>query len=196
MARNASQAGKYSVQKGKRHERKVAKEFREWTGDQNFRRTPGSGGFNKAHQTKVGEKEFASDIMAERKLLFSIEAKSEEGFSLDALLNPQTVGTTKFTKWWFQVCTDSERVGLMPFLMFKPIPAWDWIALSTDGMNRLKIPSDFPSIGCIIYNEPVSGEINDMKGGKIPHTATLPNPIIYRWKDIKSNIDGKLIFED
>lgn len=194
MARTRSQAAKYSLRKFKALERRVAKEFREWTGDEGFRRTPGSGGFNKAYKTKVGEKEFSSDIMSENAMKFTIEVKAEEGFSLNALLDPDNCKTCKFTEWWFQTVADGINVNKLPLLWFKPIPNWDWIALSYNGIECLEIDSHIRRIIINPYDTPISGEIH-RDGERVREEIELPTPYMFRWKDIKENIDGQLLFE-
>jgi hypothetical protein len=196
MARTRSQAAKYSVRKGKTLERRAAKQLCEWTGVEGFRRTPQSGGFNKSYKTKVGEREFASDIMCERSMKFTIEIKSEQGFSLDALMNVETAHTCKFTEWWFQVNDDAINIKKFPLLWFKPIPNWDWVAISSDGVKTLEIPESVSRIAVNAYKgQPVTRMSRDEADIKVEMTLPLPDPIIFRWKDIKADVNGLLLFE-
>lgn len=193
MPRTRSQAAKYSVRKGKRLERRVVNELREWCGDHNFRRTPGSGGFNKSYDTKVGEKEFVSDVMADREIRFAIEVKGEAGFSLDSLLSAKTCSSCKFSRWWFQVVLDARRVGKLPLLWFKPRPSWDWIALDKKGFDRLALEVNYALVPMRL---PVTGEVYDSDNNLVMQTVNLPDAMICRWKDIKEQCDGRLIFEE
>lgn len=192
MGRSRSEAGKYSNRKFKSLERRVAKEFREWTGE-DFRRTPGSGGLNKSTSYKVGEKEFISDLMADRPLDFAIEVKSGVGFSLDAILcNPDTC---LFTQWWMQVSYDASTINLNPLLWFKPHNNWDWIALDYKGYNKLCSGRNINHFTMKCYNRSVSGQIK-INRKPIDIEINLANPFIIRWKDIKESCDGNLIFRD
>lgn len=192
MSRSPSEAGKYSNRKFKTLERRVAKEFRDWTGV-DFRRTPGSGGLNKATSYKVGEKEFTSDLMADRPLAYSIEIKSGVGFSLDAMLvNPDTC---RFTKWWLQVCNDADSIDTNPLLWFKPQPNLDWIALDAAGVQCLNIPDSIPSITVRCYYGITEGIIN-INNENIPVSIDLTNrnPIMFKWKHIRDNVNSEGLF--
>ncbi|MDP6586007.1 MAG: hypothetical protein QF535_15255, partial [Anaerolineales bacterium] len=167
----------------------------EWTGVNGFRRTPQSGGFNKSYKTKVGEREFASDIMCEQPVKFTIEIKSEDGFSLDALMNSDTAHTCKFTSWWFQTNCDAINVKKFPLLWFKPVPNWDWVALSQEGVKALAVPESVTRIDINAYKGPVTKTRNNEDGVKTEITIPLPNPVIFRWKDIKADVNGLLLFE-
>jgi hypothetical protein len=189
-----SKVGKRVGAKGKSHERRVAQELREWTGDKEIQRTPNSGGFNKSSKTTVGEREFASDIMAKRVLAFTVEAKSQVGFNLDAVLAQQDGNA--FTSWWFQANYDAGRVGKLPFLWFKPHPNFDWVALTYEGCVRLGlIDLKIPYIYVNAYGREVVCEISLAQGGRSKHHMLLPNAYLFRWKDIKKYANPDQFFE-
>lgn len=174
MARDKSSAAKYSVGKGKRLERRVANLLSEFLGTK-IRRSPNSGGFNKSYKTKVGEREFISDLMCEEKLNFAIEVKSERGFSFDALLANPT--KCKFSKWWSQVCYDARSVNILPLLWFKPSVNADWICLNRDGMEAL----------CLLHR--VNVILVDFED------TTIGQLYFIRWDDFKSKVDKSLMFD-
>jgi len=192
MKRTISQAGRYSVTKSKALERRVAKQLSIWTGVGGFRRTPGSGGFNKSYKTKVGEREFSSDIMCENELAFTIEVKSGKGFSIDAMISGDTHHTTKFTKWWYQTIADAMAVDKLPFLWFKPSSPYDWIALSDNGVSSLGA-SNIRYVYVNMYYDPVFGDIH-VGGKRICGELELPNPYIFKWKEFVSLADPKGFF--
>lgn len=183
MGRSRSKAAKYSNRKYKALERRVAKKFCEWTGRNIFRRTPQSGGFNKNQAQVVAEEEFISDIMCDEPILYAIEVKSGDGFSLNAAMNGPD--TSKFTEWWEQACNDAEQVGKYPLLWFKPSPAFDWIALSEEGASRLKV-YNHPRVEINIFDNPVLREGVETQ---------LPNAVVVPWQ-ILNMCDGSLIFKN
>ena len=193
MARTRSQAGKYSVSKGKRAERRFATSLAEWTGKA-IRRVPNSGGWNKSGSTVVGGKEFSSDVISDVPMIFTIEIKSGVGFSLDAVLNNPS--TSIFTKWWGQACHDACASNKLPMLIFKPDRSFDWVAIDGRGVDRLIDDNDsIRSIKIDGYANSYNFAVSSI-GGRKKHNVTLdlPNPYIYRWKDFISVVDPNLLF--
>lgn len=142
LPRTASQIGKSNVATSKVHERRIAKLFSIWSGAE-FRRRRVEG-----REPDTIIRDATGDVIpVSRRCWFNIEAKKGEGFSLDAIINIDTIGTTKFTEWWHQSFYDakiySDTIGykILPIVMFKPHPNWDWIAFSQHALEHLR-PSD------------------------------------------------------
>ena len=127
-----SKIGKSNVRTAKVHERRIANLLTEWTKPYGFpafrrRRVEGRG-----DDVKVVEG-VADVIPISGDILFAIEAKKGEGFSIDGLMaSPKTA---KFTQWWHQASYDAKLLGdklgeaRYPMLFFKPHPNWDWVAV-------------------------------------------------------------------
>ena len=127
-----SKIGKSNVRTAKAHERRIANLLTEWTKPYGFpafrrRRVEGRG-----DDVKVVEG-VADVIPVSGDILFAIEAKKGEGFSIDGLMaSPKTA---KFTQWWHQASYDAKILGdklgeaRYPMLFFKPHPNWDWVAV-------------------------------------------------------------------
>lgn len=138
-----SKTGKRNVATSKTHERRCKKLLTEWAGVEfRRRRVEGRG-------DDVSVVEGVADIIpVEGKVIFAIESKKGENFSLDGLFtNPHGA---KFTEWWHQVNYDAqlitEKLGekRWPMLFFKPIPGWDWVALPSEVFKRSWTRSDLP----------------------------------------------------
>ena len=101
-----------SKEKGKKHEREVAKLLSEWSGHK-FMRTPMSGAI---HNFK--DKRVVSDIVAPLSIgafPFSIECKCVQyPWEFNTILE----GTSTFWKHWEQCYMDAEREDLFPMLVF------------------------------------------------------------------------------
>jgi len=179
-----SQIGKSNSRRGKSQERRVAKLLTEWTGH---------------------------IIPVSKQAIFSIEVKNASGFSLDALMsNPKT---TKFTSWWFQssydalLMTNYLQQDIYPFLFFKPIPAWDWVAFPTCLIKNNILQSSvqnttpgkiwFSAIRFDTFSQigPISMNISQSKN-PVMKSLQLSSCYICRWKDFANNIDPKSIFLD
>ena len=101
-----------SKNKGSTFERKIAKQLSEWAGDK-FMRTPMSGAIHNFNDKRV-----VSDIVAPLSIgsfPFSIECKDVE-YSWE--LNTYLEESGMFFRHWEQACTDADREGLSPMLIF------------------------------------------------------------------------------
>lgn len=123
-----SKTGKRNVATSKSHERRCKTLLTEWAGVE-FRRRRVEG---RGDDVSVVEG-FADIIPIKGSVIFAIESKKGEKFSIDGLFtNPHGA---KFTKWWHQVNYDAQLLSKQadekrwPMLFFKPHPNWDWIAL-------------------------------------------------------------------
>lgn len=193
--RSASAIGKSNVRKGKTLERRIAHLLTEFTG-QEFRRRRVTG-----RDQGTIDRESTSDVISSRGLCaFSIEAKAGKGFSLDALMaNPSTA---LFTKWWFQATYDANLLSaainkqIYPLLMFKPITAWDWIAISKKGFTeQLAHKGPFPVLLFEGYqNQTYSMSVSHSDRTKQIIDQTLDDVVICRWKSFAENIEADSLF--
>jgi len=96
--------------KGSNFERKVAKLFSEWWGEE-FHRTPGSGGLKWKDDNSV-----SGDIVPPKdsKFPFNIECKKHEGWDFEQIIK----GTGNVVKWWNQCTTDADVFSKVPLLVF------------------------------------------------------------------------------
>lgn len=214
-----SKTGKRNVATAKSHERRCKNLLTEWSGVE-FRRRRVEG---RGNDVSVVEG-FADIIPVDADIIFAIESKKGESFSMDSLL--ATPGKTIFTEWWHQVSYDaqlmSEKTGrkCWPMLFFKPIPAWDWlvipkkcftdrILLSNPGINGSRLCVDesffpdncwFPHLTFDAYHSmpPVSYNISTSKKNPVMEGLKLEPCIICRWKDFSNpgltGVDPKSIF--
>lgn len=107
-----AQSGSLNKARGKNFESDIGAILGNWWWGQPFRRTPGSGGWDK--QVNDGQQLAAGDIYAppEAKFPFSIECKKRaEPFDLFS-------ETTEVYEWWKQCRRDAAAVGLIPLLVF------------------------------------------------------------------------------
>jgi len=169
-----SKIGKRSKAKGKRYESRAAKLLTDFTGV-NFRKTPGSGGWNKAGGVKVADYVFCGDIICDNKhFVFSVEAKSRKSFSFVAILkNPEIAA---FTGWWKQCIEDAVSIHKLPFMMFKPDYQEDFVALTEEGESALGIPNNTPRFTLDVYDD-------------------VPTPKIFRWKTLISSVNPEFMFQ-
>jgi|10_taG_2_1085330.scaffolds.fasta_scaffold00305_17 hypothetical protein len=202
-----SKTGKRNVATSKSHERRCKKLLTEWAGVEfRRRRVEGRG-------DDVSVVEGVADIIpVEGKILFAIESKKGEDFSLDGLfLNSHGA---RFTKWWHQVNYDAklltEKLGAKrwPLLFFKPHPNWDWVAVpikcfENEILVSKNYPSDFYGGKCwfqhISYDAyrwigPVTHNIATSTKNKVMEALDLEPCIMCRWKDFATNVDPQSIF--
>jgi len=127
-----SKIGKSNVRTAKVHERRIANLLTEWAepyGLPAFRRRRVEG---RGDDVKVVEG-VADVIPVSGNIIFAIEAKKGEGFSIDGLMVSPKIA--KFTQWWHQASYDAKLLGdklgktRYPMLFFKPHPNWDWVAI-------------------------------------------------------------------
>jgi hypothetical protein len=193
---NWSAIGRRAKNKGKSYERNFAKILTEWTGV-NFRKTPGSGGFNKQGVTVAG-RSFAGDLICDKSnFIFSIEAKNRKNFSFQQILkNPSTA---PFTEWWFQTVRDAKKEDLEPLLRFKPKEGSpdNLIALDISWASRF----DGRAMTLSMYSQILEfvvqekaywlGEKRNLKHNVM---ARLPIPIIVHEKHFKEVINPDSLF--
>lgn len=195
-----------NVTQGKRLERRLANLLTEWTGTL-FRRR------------RIESNEMATichDLTADLvpmsgRSYFSIEVKSGDGFSLDSLMKSPKI--CKFTAWLHQTMYGVSQLkkafgtdAFYPMLMFKPDPAWDWLAVSVDAFKTIlkdrageqAWPVKAPHLVFDEYDR--LGEISmnvkhtKKKANFLYVPLQLPAVVIMRWLDFTSYIDPKSIF--
>lgn len=202
-----SKTGKRNVATSKSHERRCKKLLTDWAGVEfRRRRVEGRG-------DDVSVVEGVADIIpVEGKVLFAIESKKGEKFSIDGLfMSPHTA---KFTEWWHQVNYDAqlltEKLGekRWPMLFFKPHPNWDWVALPTACFaNQILRPTRtiqgaistecwFQHIRYDAYSwlGPIEHNIAASNKNKVMKAITLEPCIMCRWKDFAAEVDPQAIF--
>jgi hypothetical protein len=188
-----SEIGRRSKRRGKTYERRCAQLLSDWT-KINFRKTPGSGGFNKQGGVVIREELFCGDLICDKNdFKFCVEAKNRESFSFIALLkNPNTAD---FSEWWWQCLDDAKRVSLYPILFFKPNNQDDFIALTEEGLTITGYKGN--SFKLNVYTEPVTLKIKDAKDKKkvVVITTALPTPYIINWKDFTAEVKPNIMFE-
>jgi len=205
IKRTQSQVGKSNVGRSKSHERRVARLLCEWSGKE-FRRRRVEG-----RDTSILERESASDVIpVTGNCLFTIEAKCGEGFGFESLLATPTVSL--FTSWWHQSCYDAKLVSeclhrkFYPLVIFKPIPAFDWVAFSALAFPLLKPKikvedsSDFNWLSHIRYDcygpvNPVECDISHTKNKKL-YKLDLDPVIFCRWRDFSASVDPSSVLFD
>lgn len=211
-----SKTGKRNVATSKSHERRCKTLLTEWAGVE-FRRRRVEG---RGDDVSVVEG-FADIIPIKGSVIFAIESKKGEKFSIDSLFtNPHGA---KFTEWWHQVNYDaqllSEQVGekRWPMLFFKPHPNWDWIALPTqlftdnilDWKEEMGPPLGnsphggcsalscwFPHISFDYYRwlGPIEHNIAASSKNKVMKAIELEPCIICKWRDFANHVDPSSIF--
>lgn len=189
--RTKSAIGKSNVLKGKNHERRVASLLTEWSGIE-FRRRRVEG----RDESTMMIDSSADVIPVNAECLFSIEAKSGSGFSMDAMMIDPV--RSLFGQWWFQACYDAKLLSqvkdgmFLPLLFFKPHPNHDWIAFSIDALSHLKYMPEslvdsnicFPHLVFDEYRRlgEVTGDVSHTNVKKTVSLVMHPL-IICRWKD-------------
>lgn len=200
-----SKIGSSNVRKSKVHERRVAKLLQDFTGIE-FRRRRVEG-----RDATTIERESTSDVISVRGTpKFSIEAKSGQKFSMDALLaSPKTC---IFTEWWHQACYDAKLLSdhfesstkhrFYPFIFFKPHKNFDWVAFPIDVLALetivIKEGRSLPHYTFKGYNavNPVGLNVIRTKNKKNYKIVDLelPNVVFCRWKDFAEAIDPTSFF--
>lgn len=201
-----SKVGKSNVSTSKAHERRVKNLLTSWTGHEfRRRRVEGRG-------DDVAVVEGVADIIpVNAEVIFAIEAKKEKDFSMDGLLaNPRD--NHKFTKWWHQTCYDADiltkksGVKRYPFLIFKPRPSWDWVAVDQavfdDGILKPAVGVSaqntvwFPHLAfdAFSYVGKVTKNVSRSKKNPVMVSLELAPCYMFRWKDFEANVDPNSIF--
>lgn len=210
-----SKIGRSNVRKSKVHERHVAHLLTDWSG-MPFRRRRVEG-----RDATVIERESTADVIpAFGDVLCSIESKSGKDFSFESLM--ARPANSVFTEWWFQSCYDASLLTkafnrrYYAMLFFKPVPAFDWVAISCDCFsaklltpqpavqpqydaaiaagNNIWIPGlrfdTFSWCGLLTHN--ISHTKN--KKNQVMHSMMLDSVFICRWKDFAVGVDPKSFF--
>jgi len=192
-----SRIGKSNVRKGKTLERRVAKLFTEFTGVE-FRRRRVEG-----RDASVIERESTADVIPVKdEILFSIEVKSGQFGSLDAILANPT--NTIFTKWWHQACYDAQlmtelfKIDYFPLLFFKANRNADWVALSERSLSHIKSAGEVPYFDFPFYKGcgPITHNVShtDRKANEVLLSLQLDAIRFLRWQDFIKSVDPKSIF--
>lgn len=118
-----------SKHKGSEYERKIARILGAWYGEE-FHRVPQSGGLRWGDDTRV-----AGDITThvDSSFPFTVECKKREEWTLEQLLK----GTGDLESWWAQSINDSERVNLLPMLIFSKNFSPNYIMLQESVFSKL-----------------------------------------------------------
>ena len=188
-----SRLGRLSKQKGKRGERRVATLLTEFTG-KNFRKVPGSGGFNK-QGIIVAERCFSGDIICDDlNFIFSVESKNRPNdFSIAQIL--AVPEKAPFTHWWYQTISDADQVRLFPMLFFKASQSStktvgsEHIAITSEAFEAMGCPDEMPRLTLDIYSQ-VSSLV--VEGNSV--SVTLPMPIIVNWRIFIKHTDPTKMF--
>lgn len=210
-----SKTGKRNVATSKSHERRCKKLLTEWAGVEfRRRRVEGRG-------DDVCVVEGVADIIpVEGEVIFAIESKKGENFSLNGLFeNPHG---SQFTKWWFQVNYDAQLLSKQsgqtrwPLLFFKPHPNWDWVAIPTrlftdnilnpkdetvDQWNFINGDKKFitcwwPHIAFDAYQwlGPVEHNIAASNRNKVMKAIELEPCVMCKWNDFANHVEPHSIF--
>lgn len=209
-----SKTGKSNVATSKSHERRCKKLLTEWAGVE-FRRRRIEG---RGDDVRVIEG-VADIIPVEGEVIFAIESKKGEKFSLNGLFtNPYGA---KFTEWWHQVNYDAQLLAekiqhhRWPMLFFKPHPNWDWIALPTRcfemqilcpgshapesdktrwGVNPTECWFQHIRYDAYKWMGLVEHNVASSNTNKVMKAIPLEPCIMCRWQDFASQVDPKSIF--
>lgn len=197
---NYSKVGKRSIRKGKTYERRCAKLLTEFT-NVNFRKTPGSGGFNRQGGVSIREELFCGDLICDKKgFRYCIEAKNRDKFSFTALLKSPETAT--FTKWWYQCVNDAKGVNLKPLMFFKPNNRDDFIVMTQHEWDNQfccnkNINCPYISIMCYGHGKPMTFIIKERWAKKTEKiTITLPQAVMVDWKQFVKYYSPKLMFKE
>lgn len=193
-----SRIGKSNVRKGKTLERRVARLFTDYTGTE-FRRRRVEG-----RDSTTIERESTADVIPVRgDCIFSIEVKSGQFGSIDALLSNPT--NTMLTKWWHQACYDANLMTAtfskpyFPFMFFKFNRNSDWVALGIRAIEHLKFSNaavPFFDFTHFMHIGPVTHNIShtDNKKNEVKVSIELDGIRFLRWEDFIRAVDPKSIF--
>jgi hypothetical protein len=196
-----SKIGRRSKNKGKAGEQRTANLLMEFTG-RNFRRTPGSGGFNKQGGVQVAGYVFGGDVICDDpKFAFCVENKNRP----DAFSFPQLAAvpeSAQFAEWWYQATTDAKSLDRLPMLVFKAAHASsktvaaEHIAVNQQTFRWLDYPADAPKIIFDIYHKPVKLKIKQRFSKKVVEVETkLDNPIyVLNWRNVQKYVDCERFF--
>lgn len=204
-----SAVGKRNVSTAKSHERRCKTLLTEWSGVEfRRRRVEGRG-------DDVSVVEGVADVIpVNREIIFAIECKKGEKFSLDHLMSSPSKAL--FTEWWHQanydafLLTERSKIQRYPFLFFKPHTNWDWVVVPTKCFDdKILLPKDesirnlylgcwFPHLRFETYSKigEVEHNISTSKKNPVMHPMVLHNCIICRWKDFADQVDPSCIFLD
>lgn len=203
-APDRSKIGARNSRKGKRYERRVAQLISEWTG-QVFRRRRVEG-----RDASVVMRESTSDVIpADGEIIFSVEAKSGAGFSLDSVMANPLTGL--FSKWWAQanwdaqILTEITKLRRYPIVFLKPNVNTDWVAVSAiPFMNKTLQPRLQPANATVwfphlmfdnyVYSGPITFDISQSKKHPVLKTFNLDPVVFCRWEDFAKFVDPSSIY--
>ena len=199
-----SAVGRRSKAKGKAGERKIAQMLTEFTG-RNFRKVPGSGGWNKQGSV-VADYIFTGDVICDDKTFaFSVESKNQPGaFSFPQLATvPEK---SAFASWWHQTCADAKSVEKLPILFFKAAQTSTqtvgsiFVALNHDGLIKLDYPGTAPRVILDVFHGPIDMKLEERdpitkKKVEVVRPVTLENPVyIISWNNIVKYVNKDNLF--
>lgn len=190
-----SKIGRRSKAKGKAGERRTAKLLSEFTG-RNFRKTPGSGGFNKQGGVQVAGYVFGGDVICDDiDFIFCVENKNRsKDFSF-----PQIAAVpenSQFAEWWYQATDDAKSLGRLPILFFKAAEAStktvaaEHVAVNKDGLDQLSYPDEAPKIIFDIFKSSINLKIRQRFSKDVKEiVAQLDNPVyVINWRNIQKYV--------
>lgn len=176
-----------SKNKGKYGEKRTAELLMKWSGVA-FRRTPNSGGYNKAGGVVIAGHRFCGDVICDDpNFAFCVEVKNRpDDFQLSTIATAPS--SAQFSDWWYQCLDDGMRTTLMSLLSFKcglsgnsQIPN-DFLAVTKRVLEHLEYPPDAPKFVLDSFNQPVWIEVTEKvknqknltfkDGSVVPNTKT------------------------
>jgi len=118
-----------SKAKGSAYELKISKVLGNWWGEE-FHRTPASGGLRWKEDNRV-----VGDIVTPPTSVWPwvTELKKRENWEFTHLLK----GTGEIESYWEQVCSDAQRSGLKPMLIFSKNFCPDFLMLPIEDFTQL-----------------------------------------------------------
>lgn len=181
-----------SKNKGKYGERRTAELLMKWSGVA-FRRTPNSGGYNKAGGVVIAGHRFCGDVICDDpNFAFCVEVKNRpDDFQLSTIATVPS--SAQFSDWWYQCLDDGMRTTLMSLLSFKcgasgnsQIPN-DFLAVTKRVLEHLEYPPDAPKFVLDSFNQPVWVEVTEKVKGQSKKIRKklhikLPTPYCLSWK--------------
>jgi hypothetical protein len=188
-----SAIGKKSKAKGKRYERHIAKILTDFTGV-NFRKIPGSGGFNKTGGVVVADHAFSGDVICDDPgFLYSIEAKNRKNYTLTSLI--KSPPTAPFTEGWYQCLEDAKRTSRKPIMFFKPNHNDDWLCFRESDFLELGLDKANHFVFNVYRGRILRIRIRK-KGSKerVEVNTTLPDPFVVDWNEFKKHISPESLF--
>lgn len=193
-----------SKNKGNHGERRIAKLLMNFTGKA-FRKTPSSGGYNKAGGVIIAGHRFCGDVICDDpNFAFCVESKNRPNdFNLAAITtNPSSAD---FTDWWYQTLDDAQRVKLLPLLYFKlgkssnNLVKNDYLAMTWKVAQYLGFPEDAPHAKVVAYSDFVNVKVKEKIKGQAKKvtcelSVKMPDPVLISWIVFTKHCDPRKLF--